>query len=82
VKLADFGLMKKIKFPVKGSDPKLCNSFVGTTAYMSPERLDREASGGFSYPCDVWSLGLTCLYMAIGEDPIKGEFWAALEQTK
>ena len=43
-----------------------CATFVGTVTYMSPERINNEC---YSYPADVWSLGLSLLECATGEFP-------------
>lgn len=62
VKIADFGISKALD---KSSG--FANSFVGTVCYMSPERISAEA---YSFPCDIWSLGLTLLAVARGRFPI------------
>ena len=36
---------------------------VGTQQYLSPERVHGEQ---YSYPADVWGLGLTLIYCATG----------------
>ena len=43
-------------------------TFVGTTCYMSPERLSGEA---YSYPADIWALGIILLELATGKFPYK-----------
>ena len=58
-KLTDFGISKQLFETLN-----LCKSFVGTMAYMSPERMNSE---DYSYPSDVWSLGLIIYEMATGE---------------
>ncbi|XP_051229152.1 mitogen-activated protein kinase kinase 9-like [Lolium perenne] len=67
VKVADFGIAK-----VLSRAGEKCTSYVGTTAYMSPERFDPEAHGGNYDPCaaDVWSLGLTILELFMGRYPL------------
>ena len=45
---------------------ELCSTFVGTTCYMSPERLRAEA---YSYSSDIWSFGLILLELASGAYP-------------
>lgn len=67
VKLTDFGISKSLDQTLK-----MCNTFVGTTLYMSPERMDGTS---YSYPGDIWSLGLVVIEMATGEypyPPLKG----------
>jgi serine/threonine protein kinase len=53
-------------------------TFVGTTTYMSPERLDGQE---YSYPCDIWSFGLSLMTLALGRLPLdtKGGFWGILQ---
>jgi serine/threonine protein kinase len=45
----------------------LVSKFVGTTLFMSPERLQGEKYG---LPADVWSLGITLVTLAIGRHPV------------
>jgi serine/threonine protein kinase len=56
-------------------------TFVGTTTYMSPERIDGQ---DYSYPCDVWSFGLSLLTLALGRLPqdTKGGFWGILQSIR
>jgi len=68
VKLADFGLMKR----VSPSHP-FCDEFLGTLAYLAPERLQ---SREYSFPADVWSLGVSLILACTGELPVVGaDFW-------
>ncbi|XP_021292241.1 mitogen-activated protein kinase kinase 9 [Herrania umbratica] len=66
VKIADFGVSKIMS---RRLDP--CNSYVGTCAYMSPERFDPDAHGGNydGYLGDIWSLGLTLMELYVGHFP-------------
>jgi serine/threonine protein kinase len=66
VKIADFGVSA-----VLASTLAPCSSFVGTCAYMSPERFDPDSHGGnyCGYAADIWSLGLTLLECATGHFP-------------
>ncbi|KAL6909455.1 hypothetical protein ACP4OV_001736 [Aristida adscensionis] len=79
VKVADFGIAKVLS---RAGDH--CTSYVGTAAYMSPERFDPEAHGGHYDPCaaDVWSLGVTLLELFLGRYPLlpagQRPDWAAL----
>ncbi|KQK22791.1 mitogen-activated protein kinase kinase 9 [Brachypodium distachyon] len=79
VKIADFGAGKVLR---RRLDP--CASYVGTAAYMSPERFDPEAySGDYDpYAADVWSLGLAILELYLGHFPLlpagQRPDWAAL----
>ncbi|XP_064977566.1 mitogen-activated protein kinase kinase 9-like [Musa acuminata AAA Group] len=79
VKIADFGVGKVLR---RSLDP--CDSYVGTCAYMSPERFDPVSHGGDydPYAADVWSLGLAVLELHRGHFPLLPEGarpdWAAL----
>ncbi|KAK1313081.1 Mitogen-activated protein kinase kinase 5 [Acorus calamus] len=66
VKIADFGVSK-----VMCRSLDACNSYVGTCAYMSPERFDPDTYGGnySGYAGDVWGLGLTLLELYMGHFP-------------
>ncbi|KAL2623544.1 hypothetical protein R1flu_003749 [Riccia fluitans] len=66
VKIADFGVST-----VLANTMAQCNSFVGTCAYMSPERFNPDGNGGNydGYSADIWSLGLTLLECFIGRFP-------------
>ena len=61
VKLSDFGICKELD-----SSAILCNTFVGTATYMSPERIEGQT---YSYDSDIWSLGLVLIEMATGTYP-------------
>eukprot|EP00415_Alexandrium_ostenfeldii_P001518 UN1518 len=62
VKLTDFGIAKKMDDGMAS----MAKTFVGTTIYMSPERLLGE---DYSYGADVWSLGMTYYELATGKYP-------------
>ncbi|CAA0831776.1 Mitogen-activated protein kinase kinase 9 [Striga hermonthica] len=66
VKISDFGVSKVMQ---RTLDP--CNSYVGTCAYMSPERFDPDTYGSSydGYAGDIWSLGLTLLELYVGHFP-------------
>lgn len=66
VKISDFGVSK-----IMCRSLDACNSYVGTCAYMSPERFDPETYGGNynGYAGDIWSLGLTLLELYLGHFP-------------
>ncbi|KAG6383181.1 hypothetical protein SASPL_157075 [Salvia splendens] len=72
--------------PSRTLDP--CNSYVGTCAYMSPERFDPDSFGSKNYDVyagDIWSLGLTLLELYVGHFPAglaegtSGEFRSFVE---
>ncbi|KAI3735547.1 hypothetical protein L6452_15050 [Arctium lappa] len=66
VKIADFGVSK-----IMCRTLDACNSYVGTCAYMSPERFDPDTHGVNynGYSGDIWSLGLTMLELYMGHFP-------------
>ncbi|XVE63942.1 hypothetical protein DITRI_Ditri07aG0061200 [Diplodiscus trichospermus] len=66
VKIADFGVSK-----IMARTLDACNSYVGTCAYMSPERFDPDAYGGNynGFLGDIWSLGLTLMELYMGHFP-------------
>ena len=61
IKLSDFGISKQLD-----STAAFATTQVGTTAYMSPERMLGEVH---SYASDVWSCGLTVLEAYQGSFP-------------
>ncbi|GBG34291.1 Mitogen-activated protein kinase kinase 3 [Hondaea fermentalgiana] len=61
VKLTDFGSSRDLENSVN-----VCQTFVGTFKYMSPERVQSQA---YSYASDIWSLGLVILECLLGEFP-------------
>uniref|UniRef100_A0A2P2PKU5 mitogen-activated protein kinase kinase n=1 Tax=Rhizophora mucronata TaxID=61149 RepID=A0A2P2PKU5_RHIMU len=67
VKIADFGVSK-----IMCRTLDACNSYVGTCAYMSPERFDPDTHGGNynGYAGDIWGLGLTLLELYLGHFPL------------
>jgi len=60
-KITDFGISATINTTLA-----VCNTFLGTLTYMSPERLE---NAQYSYPADIWSLGLTLVEAATGKYP-------------
>lgn len=70
VKIADFGISKSLE-----GTTDLAQTQVGTTCYMSPERLMAEA---YSYPADIWAFGLILLELATGAFPYPQENYFAL----
>lgn len=45
-----------------------CATFVGTVTYMSPERIRNDS---YSYPADIWSLGLALFECGTGDFPYR-----------
>ena len=53
----------------------VANDFIGTGAYMSPERLDArrfnpDGKKGYGTPTDIWALGLSLHACAVGKCPM------------
>lgn len=70
VKIADFGLARQLR-----STKDFTTSIIGTTCYMSPERIRSEEYGIKS---DIWSLGVILFQCALGRFPFGGQkagFW-------
>ncbi|KAG0495604.1 hypothetical protein HPP92_000295 [Vanilla planifolia] len=44
----------------------MCETFVGTVTYMSPERIQNQS---YSYAADIWSFGVAMLECATGKFP-------------
>jgi hypothetical protein len=62
-KLSDFGLVRDL---IPGAST--AQTFVGTLAYMSPERLH---GSGYTYASDVWGLGISLLECILGRYPFE-----------
>lgn len=60
-KLSDFGLARDMNEGVSRVD-----TFVGTVAYMSPERLH---GGKYTYASDIWALGVSLVECLLGKYP-------------
>lgn len=67
IKLCDFGVATETVNSV-------ANTFVGTSTYMAPERIQ---GGAYSVKSDVWSTGLTIMELAIGRFPFDSSEAAA-----
>lgn len=60
-KITDFGISAGLDNSIA-----MCATFVGTVTYMSPERINAQF---YSFPADVWSLGITILECGTGTFP-------------
>ncbi|KAJ6799364.1 mitogen-activated protein kinase kinase 3 isoform X4 [Iris pallida] len=60
-KITDFGISADLDNSVA-----MCATFIGTVTYMSPERMRSE---NYSYPADIWSLGLAIFECGTGKFP-------------
>eukprot|EP01063_Lacrimia_lanifica_P028703 TRINITY_DN4235_c0_g3_i1.p1 TRINITY_DN4235_c0_g3~~TRINITY_DN4235_c0_g3_i1.p1 ORF type:complete len:539 (+),score=153.83 TRINITY_DN4235_c0_g3_i1:114-1730(+) len=65
VKVSDFGVSSG---PVASVDGNIANTFIGTLAFMSPERCHAR---NYSFPSDIWSVGLVLYYLVTGTIPYK-----------
>ncbi|CDZ96562.1 pkinase-domain-containing protein [Phaffia rhodozyma] len=59
IKLCDFGVSGELI-------NSIANTFVGTSTYMSPERIQ---GAPYTVKSDVWSLGISLIEMALGRFP-------------
>lgn len=92
VKVSDLGILRQID-PALDIDPgkglheqdvnKLhrAHTFVGTTTYMAPERIDGQE---YSYSSDIWSFGLSMMTLSLGRLPFdaSGGFWHILQSVR
>lgn len=90
VKVSDLGILRQIEpeIAVVGAEPQLpvqeisklhrAHTFVGTTTYMAPERIDGQE---YSYSSDIWSFGLSMMTLSLGRLPFDtgGGFWHILQ---
>ncbi|PWN18849.1 Pkinase-domain-containing protein [Microstroma glucosiphilum] len=63
IKLCDFGVSGELI-------NSIADTFVGTSTYMSPERIQGDQ---YSVKSDVWSLGITIIELALGRFPFAEE---------
>ncbi|KWU45491.1 Pkinase-domain-containing protein [Rhodotorula sp. JG-1b] len=63
IKICDFGVSGELTNSV-------ADTFVGTSTYMSPERISGDP---YTVKSDVWSLGITLVELAIGRFPFSAE---------
>lgn len=64
VRLIDFGLSAAV------DDPRVARCHVGTVEFMAPELFAHSSASFFSPTApDVWSLGVTFYFLAVGELP-------------
>ncbi|KAJ7446378.1 Pkinase-domain-containing protein [Mycena latifolia] len=64
IKLCDFGVSGELI-------NSIANTFVGTSIYMSPERIQ---GATYSVKSDVWSLGITLIELSVGQFPFSDSF--------
>ncbi|GHJ86166.1 hypothetical protein NliqN6_2568 [Naganishia liquefaciens] len=63
IKLCDFGVSGELI-------DSIANTFVGTSTYMSPERIQ---GGEYSVRSDTWSLGISLIELALGRFPFSND---------
>ena len=68
MKLADFGIVSKQQVTDTNDGTIMNHTVVGTTRYMSPERLRGKV---YTRSSDVWSVGLVLLEMLRGDSPFE-----------
>ena len=74
IKISDFGLLKELE-----GTRSLTTSFLGTMSYLSPERL---TSAPYSYPADVWAMGLVLVYCATGRPAFAtSDYWRLFDSV-
>ncbi|KAK8567644.1 hypothetical protein V6N13_105601 [Hibiscus sabdariffa] len=67
VKIGDFGVSKILR---ADEAPEFRDIYVGTYAYMSPERLDSDCyDSRYVLAADIWSLGVTLWELYVGHFP-------------
>ncbi|KAJ7270537.1 Pkinase-domain-containing protein [Mycena rebaudengoi] len=64
IKLCDFGVSGELI-------NSIANTFVGTSIYMSPERIQ---GATYSVKSDIWSLGITLIELSVGQFPFQDSF--------
>jgi len=73
VKVADFGLMRELR-----ENETSVMTKTGTLCYLSPERI--ELSGNkYSFPADIWAIGISLIYCATGKLPVPKGIWSLVE---
>jgi len=79
VKISDLGILRDLN----DAGTNAAETFTGTFTYMSPERI---AGHKYSYGCDIWSLGLSVMTVALGRFPYdeaaQGGYWSLLQALK
>ncbi|KAJ8602715.1 hypothetical protein CTAYLR_003760 [Chrysophaeum taylorii] len=72
VKLGDFGVSRAVDNTLG-----IAQTYIGTLAFMAPERI---IGGDYSFPSDVWSVGLCLATVALGRVPLPQNdgYWAVV----
>jgi serine/threonine protein kinase len=79
VKISDLGILREVDPAVDTNH--LVHTYIGTTTYMSPERLDAK---DYSYSSDIWSFGMSLLTLSFGKLPqqVSGRYWTMLTNIR
>lgn len=72
VKLSDFGVSRAVDNTLG-----IAQTYIGTLAFMAPERI---VGGDYSFPSDIWSIGLCFATVALGRVPLPQSdgYWAVV----
>ncbi|MGB3613734.1 MAG: serine/threonine-protein kinase [Elainellaceae cyanobacterium] len=68
--LIDFGAVKEEIAQISDAAPQMTTQFVGTVGFAPPEQLALRPS----YASDIYSLGVTCLYLLTGKPPLEMDY--------
>jgi len=72
--ISDFGLLKRLETDALTGGVKECSKFVGTLLYLAPERISGQA---FSFPSDIYAVGLSVIFLATGAlEEVPRDYWA------
>lgn len=65
--LVDFGAVKDLYPSTARQNSSMISRAIGTPGFAPPEQLDNRAV----YASDIYGLGMTCLYLLTGKEPIQ-----------
>ncbi len=68
--LIDFGAVKEEIAQLGGAARQMTTQFVGTVGFAPPEQLALRPS----YSSDIYSIGVTCLYLLTGKSPLELDY--------
>ncbi|MGF1515374.1 MAG: protein kinase [Elainellaceae cyanobacterium] len=68
--LIDFGAVKEEIAQLSGAAQQMTTQFVGTVGFAPPEQLALRPR----YASDIYSLGVTCLYLLTGKPPLELDY--------
>ena len=70
VKISDFGLLRQLD-----GTQDMCNTFLGTMAFLSPERITGDQ---YTTKSDIWSVGISVIFLVKGRLSMPTEYWSLL----